>query len=216
LTEQDRLFGPFLEESLMSNDTGRLAAHPVHPVFLDRWSPRAFTGEQIGEAELATILEAGRWAPSAYNAQPWRFLYARKGSAAWDAILGLLLEFNQLWAREAAVLIVMVSREKMLPPGASAEIASHSHSFDAGAAWANIALQATLSGWHAHAMVGFDMPRSREVLNIPADYRVEAAIAIGRRGPASLLPEKLAAREKPSDRLALADIALEGGFPKQD
>lgn len=196
----------------MSHATDRVADHPINPVFLDRWSPRAFTGETIPEAELATILEAGRWAPSAYNSQPWRFLYARKGTASWETLLGLLVEFNQLWAREAAALIVMVSRETMLPPGATAEIPSHSHSFDAGAAWANIALQATLSGWHAHAMVGFDMARSREALNIPAGYRVEAAIAIGRRGPASLLPEKLAARERPSDRRPLAELALEGGF----
>lgn len=197
----------------MSHDTGRVAAHPIHPVFLDRWSPRAFTGEEIAPTELATILEAGRWAPSAYNAQPWRFLYARKGTAPWEGMLGLLLPFNQLWAREAAALIIMVSRDTLLPPGAAEEIPSHSHSFDAGAAWASIALQATLAGWHAHAMVGFDMPRSREVLNIPDGYRVEAAIAIGRRGPASLLPEKLAAREQPSDRRPLAELALEGGFP---
>ena len=196
----------------MSHATDRVADHPINRVFLDRWSPRAFTGETMPEAELATILEAGRWAPSAYNSQPWRFLYARKGTASWETLLGLLVEFNQLWAREAAALIVMVSRETMLPPGATAEIPSHSHSFDAGAAWANIALQATLSGWHAHAMVGFDMTRSREALNIPAGYRVEAAIAIGRRGPASLLPEKLAARERPSDRRPLTDLALEGGF----
>ena len=199
----------------MTNDTGRLAAHPIHAAFLDRWSPRAFTGEAITQAELATILEAGRWAPSAYNAQPWRFLYARKGTPAWDAMLGLRLEFNHLWAREAAALIVLVSRETLLPPGAAAEIPSHSHSFDAGAAWANIALQATLSGWHAHAMVGFDMARSRDVLKIPAGYRVEAAIAIGRRGPASLLPEKMAAREHPSDRRPLAELAFEGGFPAE-
>ena len=197
----------------MPHDTGRVAAHPINPVFLDRWSPRAFTGEAIAEEELATILEAGRWAPSAYNSQPWRFLYARKGTAPWDTLLGLLAPFNQLWAREAAVLIVMVSRETLLPPGATEEIPSHSHSFDAGAAWASVALQATLSGWHAHAMVGFDMARSREALNIPAGYRVEAAIAIGRRGPASLLPEKMAARERPSDRRSLAELALEGGFP---
>lgn len=197
----------------MTNDTGRVAAHPIHPVFLERWSPRAFTGEAISEAELATILEAGRWAPSAYNSQPWRFLFARKGTASWETMLGLLAEFNQLWAREAAALVVLVSRETLLPPGATAEIPSHSHSFDAGAAWASIALQATLSGWHAHAMVGFDMARSRELLNIPSGYRVEAAVAIGRRGAASLLPEKLAARERPSDRRPLSELALEGGFP---
>jgi nitroreductase len=197
----------------MTTANGRTSNLPIHPLFLERWSPRAFTGEEIGETELATILEAGRWAPSCYNAQPWRFLYARRNTRHWESFLGLLVEFNQTWARNAAALIVIVSRETMLPAGASAEVPSHSHSFDAGAAWAAIALQATLSGWHAHAMVGFDMAASRTVLNVPPGYRVEAAIAIGRRGEPSLLPEKLAAREQPSDRRPLGELALEGGFP---
>ena len=90
---------------------------------------------------------------------------------------------------------------------------SHSHSFDAGAAWAQLALQATRSGWQAHAMVGFDMERAFAELNVPAGYRVEAAVAIGRQGDKSMLPEGLQARETPSGRNPLSAIALAGGFP---
>jgi nitroreductase len=196
----------------MTEANGRKADHPIDPLFLDRWSPRAFTGEAIPEAELASIFEAARWAPSSYNSQPWRFLYARRDTAHWGKFLGLLNEFNRSWAKEAAVLIIVVSSSTMLPPGAEKEIPSHSHSFDAGAAWANLALQATRSGWHAHGMVGFDIPGSAEALGVPAHYRVEAAVAIGRKGAASLLPAGLAAREVPSPRKPLADIAFEGGF----
>jgi hypothetical protein len=106
----------------------------------------------------------------------------------------------------------VVSRSTLLPPGADQEIPSPSHSFDAGAAWAQLALQAILSGWHAHAMAGFDRDRAFAELNVPPGYRVEAAIAIGRLGHKSLLSEALAAREEPSDRKALAEIAFEGGF----
>lgn len=190
----------------------RVSPHPIDRLFLDRWSPRAFTGEPIPEAELATLLEAARWAPSSYNSQPWRLLYARRDTPHWPTFFGLLNEFNQSWAARAAALVIIVSREKFLPPGASAEIPSHSHSFDAGAAWAHLALQAIRSGWHAHAMVGFDIEGVGAALNVPDGYRVEAAIAIGRRGDPSLLPERTAAREKPSDRLPLNEIALEGGF----
>ncbi len=197
----------------MTTANGRTADHPIDKLFLERWSPRAYTGEAIAEAELATIFEAARWAPSSYNSQPWRFLYARRDTAHWLTFLGLLNEFNQSWAKNAAALVILVSRATMLPPGAEKEIPSHSHSLDAGAAWANLALQARLIGWDAHAMVGFDINRAFATLNVPEGHRVEAAIAIGRRGPASLLPEGLAAREKPNDRKPLAETVFEGGFP---
>jgi hypothetical protein len=67
---------------------------------------------------LLALFEAARWAPSAYNAQPWRFLYARRNSAHWETFLGLLLPFNQAWASRAAALIVLVSNPIFLPPGA--------------------------------------------------------------------------------------------------
>jgi nitroreductase len=195
------------------SSTTRQSEYPIHTAFLERWSPRAYTGEPIPEAVLMTILEAGRWAPSSYNSQPWRFLYARRDTPNWEMFLGLLNPFNQSWAKSAAALVIIVSESTMLPPGAEKRIPSHSHSFDAGAAWGYLALQAALSGYPAHAMVGFDIDGAFAKLNVPEGYRVEAAVAIGTRGPASLLPDGLAAREAPSGRNPLAHIALEGGFP---
>jgi nitroreductase len=199
----------------MTTANDRTADHPIDKLFLDRWSPRAFTGECIPQETLHILFEAARWAPSSYNSQPWRFLYARRDTAHWETFLGLLNEFNRSWAKAAGAIVIIVSRSTMLPPGADNEVPSHSHSFDAGAAWAQLALQATLSGWHAHAMVGFDRDRAFSSLNVPAGYRVEAAIAIGKLGPKTLLPEALAAREAPSRRRPLAEIAFEGGFAKQ-
>jgi hypothetical protein len=101
----------------------------------------------------------------------------------------------------------------MLPPGKDKPVPYYSHSMDAGAAWENLALQATISGWHTHGMAGFDMQRAFAELNVPEGYRVEQAFAIGRIGDKSMLPEAMAAREAPSDRLPLSDIVMEGGFP---
>ena len=196
----------------MTEANRRTADHPIDKLFLDRWSPRAFTGASMSKGELFTLLEAARWAPSSFNGQPWRFLYALRDTPAWDKFLDLLIEFNRSWAKNAAALLVVVSRTTMLPPGGGEEVPAHSHSFDAGAAWANLALQATLSGWHCHAMVGFDIPRTASVLKVPDGFRVEAAVAVGKLGPASLLPEGLAAREIPSPRKPLEEIAFEGGF----
>jgi len=190
----------------------RLADYPIDPLFLERWSPRAFTDETIQEAELLTLFEAARWAPSAANAQPWRFLYARRGTAHWDKFLGLLVPFNQTWASRAAALIVLVSDPLFLRPGTDEPTTLRSQSLDAGAAWASLALQATRDGWRAHGMGGIDLERAAVELNVPPGHRVELAIAIGRPSDRSSLPEALQAREFPSGRKRVAEFAFEGGF----
>jgi nitroreductase len=196
----------------MTEINHRTADHPIDKVFLERWSPRAFTGADMTEAELFTILEAARWAPSSYNSQPWRFIYGLRGTPAFDKLLGLLNPFNQSWAKNGSALVVLVSSSTMLPPGADKPVPSHSHSLDAGSAWAYLALQASISGWAAHGMVGFDIPRAFTELNVPEGFRVEVAIVIGKPGDKSILPEGLAAREAPSPRKPLSETAFEGSF----
>ena len=196
----------------MSTENPRIADHPANRIFLDRWSPRAFTGEAMPQSVLFTLFEAARWAPSSYNSQPWRFLYATRDSAHWDKFLGLLIEFNQSWAKTASALVFVISETTMVMPGKDARVPSHSHSFDAGAAWAYLALQASMLGWCAHGMVGLDFDRARSTLHVPEDCRIEAAVAIGKQGPKTMLPEMLQAREFPSPRKPVAEIALEGGF----
>ncbi len=196
----------------MTTVANRTADHEIHPIFLERWSPRAFTGEAISETELMRIFEAARWAPSSYNSQPWRFVYARRDTPHWEPMLSLLNDFNRSWAKEAAVVLVVASNSVMLPPGAEKAIPSHSHSFDAGAAWGYLALEATRLGWHAHGMVGFDISRAFAELNFPEGYRVEAAVAIGRKGDPSILPDGIRAREMPSPRKPLSETVFEGTF----
>ncbi len=196
----------------MSTENPRVADHPANRIFLDRWSPRAFTGEAMPQSVLFTLFEAARWAPSSYNSQPWRFLYATRDSAHWDKFLGLLIEFNQSWAKTASALVFVVSETTMVMPGKDARVPSHSHSFDAGAAWGSLALQASMLGWCAHGMVGLDFERARSALHVPEDCRIEAAIAIGKQGSKTMLSEMLQAREFPSPRKPVAEIALEGGF----
>lgn len=190
----------------------RTPTHQVHDLILNRWSPRAYTGEALPQQTLFSILEAARWAPSAFNAQPWRFLYALRDTAAWDTFLNLLIPFNQGWAKSAGALIVVVSKKTSLPPGSQEPQPNPSHTLDTGAAWANLALQAKDLGWDAHGMTGFSKEDARKALNIPEDYAVEMAIAIGKRADPSVLPEGLREREAPSGRLPLASLIAEGGF----
>ena len=196
----------------MTTSSPRRAEHPIEPVFLDRWSPRAFAPDTIGETELLGLLEAARWAPSSYNSQPARFIYGRRGTPAFDALLDLLNPFNQSWAKTSSALLFVLSNSLMRPPGQDKDVPSRSHSFDAGAAWMSFALQAQARGWYSHGMVGLDFDRAFAELDVPQGYRVECAIAVGRIGDRTSLPEGLQAREQPSDRHPLSAMAMEGRF----
>ncbi|MET0251276.1 MAG: nitroreductase family protein [Novosphingobium sp.] len=185
-------------------------SHPrVSKLFAERWSPRSFDESPVADEDLVAIFQAAGLAPSAFNRQPWTFLYARRGDANWDRFLSLLLPFNAAWAKDAGVLVFIVSDTEQ--NGAPGQV-SHSHSFDAGAAWAQLALQATALGYHAHGMTGIDFDRARAELQLPDSYRLEAAAAIGRRGPPERLPEALRTREQPSARKPVEEIAISGSF----
>lgn len=186
-------------------------AHPkVHQLFVDRWSPRAFDETGIPQDDLEAIFAAAGLAPSAFNYQPWKFLYARRGDTNWERFLSLLIPFNASWAKDAGVLVFIVSDTKMRSHDGARDF--YSHSFDAGAAWAQMALQATLLGYHAHGMTGIEFEKARAELGLPEDIRLEAAVAIGRRADPGRLPDGLREREVPSTRKALEDIVLAGNY----
>jgi nitroreductase len=185
----------------------RHSDYPIQPQFLERWSPRAFADQPVSEAELLTLFEAARWSPSASNLQPWRFIYGLKGEPEFAALLSLLVPFNEGWAKDAAALVFLTSvttfdGERPVPTG----------SFDAGAAWMSLALQAHAQGLVAHAMYGIDFEKAPLVLGLPETMKIEAAIAIGHRGDPQSLPEPLRAREIPSDRQPLDQMVFKGAF----
>ena len=186
--------------------------YPVDGLFTQRWSPRAFTGEAIDESTLLTFFEAARWAPSGFNAQPWRFIYGRRATAAWIPIFESLLPFNKEWAQHASALVVVLSITQWVPPGKADPQPISSHAFDTGAAWASLAFQAHLDGWQTHGMGGFDRDVARRGLGIPEDHALHAIIAIGRRGDKAALSEALRSREYPSDRRPLHALVSEGRF----
>ncbi|HKH81788.1 MAG TPA: nitroreductase family protein [Methylovirgula sp.] len=197
----------------MSETNPRVADYPIDRQFIERWSPRAFTGEPVPEFDLHTMFEAARWAPSSSNLQPWRFLYALGGTPDFERFLALLVEGNRVWAKNAGALIILISKTTQPVSGTDKVVPSRTHSFDTGTAWGFLALEAMRLGWAAHGMAGFDVERSMVDLKIPEDYRPEAAIAIGRRGDKSALPEYLRAREFPNSRHPQKDFVFEGGFP---
>lgn len=188
----------------------RQADHPIDPLFTNRWSPRSFTGEDVPPGVLHSALEAARWAPSASNAQPWRFLVSRNGDASWARFTALLNGRNARWAHRASALILIVSEREIERGGQRGP--NNSHSFDAGAAWANFAHQALLLGWHTHGIGGYDRELARETLKIPAGFALEALIALGRQGPLDTLDEDFHAQESPNARRPLGESVFAGEF----
>ena len=183
----------------------------LDPLFLARWSTRAYDGSAIPQADLRTILDAARWAPSAFNYQPWRLLYAVKDDANWETFLSILIPFNQGWAKNASALVFFVSDTLSAgPDGVATPL--HSHSFDTGAAWGQLGLQSLKLGYHAHGMTGIDFDKARDLLEVPERFRVEAAAAIGRIADPSVLPEGLRGGEVPSPRKPLDEVAFAGKF----
>ena len=186
----------------------RQANHPIEPLILDRWSPRAMSGEEISSDQLLRLFEAARWAPSSFNGQPWRALYARRETEHWPIFLGLLVDANKAWAQHAAALVVFISRRNFEYNGQP----SITHSYDCGAAWENFALQGFSQGLVVHGMQGFDYERARAELKIPAEFQVEAMAAVGHSGAKENLPEKLQKGESPNDRRQASASVCEGTF----
>jgi nitroreductase len=157
---------------------------------------------------LLTLFEAARWAPSHYNSQPWRFSYGKNGTAHFGAILASLVPSNQLWASKAGALVVVISQVigdhdgKPLP----------THSFDAGAAWMSVALQASTMGLFAHGMGGFDHDATAKAVQVPPGFKLEMVFAVGAIGSADFLPDFYKTLEAPNDRRPTKESIFEGPF----
>ena len=142
----------------------RTTNYPIDDNFLNRYSPRAMSGEKITKEELMTLFEAARWAPSSSNTQPWRFIYTMRDTPEFETFLSFLTENNRTWCAKAGVLVVTISKktntkgDQML-----------THSFDTGSAWENLALQASSINLVSHGMAGFDYDIAKEKLGIPDD-----------------------------------------------
>lgn len=179
--------------------------HPILDVLADRWSPRAYdAGTPIDEAALASALEAARWSPSASNSQPWRFVVARRGTELHRAILDALLGFNQVWAGDAAALIVAIAET------ADADGRPITHAvYDLGQAVAHLSVQAHHDGLVVHQMSGFDPDKVRELIGLEERFVPMTVVALGPLGDPELLPDPLRERESaPRLRRPLSETVI--------
>ncbi|WP_432410633.1 nitroreductase family protein [Rasiella sp. SM2506] len=188
-------------------------AYEIHPLIKERWSPRAFAETPITETEIKTLLEAGRWAASSNNLQPWRIIWGLKGTTTYDRIFECLVAFNQSWAKGAPALLLGAFKKDMNDGEKENFHALH----DLGLFMGNVSIQATSMDIAIHQMAGIDFKKAGKEFGFPDNYHVATAIAIGRYGGnLDTLPEDLQRQEVKvtRERKEQEAFAFNGNFKK--
>jgi nitroreductase len=190
--------------------TGRAAttSAPLHPLLAHRWSPRAWSAEQVSREQARPLFEAARWAPSANNGQPWRFVVGYRSDSTWDVLHDSLMTANQPWAEAAPVLVLAVTQttdDEGQPRRTAA--------YELGLAVSQLTVQAHAEGLHVHQMAGFSADRVSEALGLPSTMTPYVVLAIGEYGDPDALAEPYRSRElAPRTRLPLDELVFAGAW----
>ncbi len=179
----------------------------LHNLISDRWSPRAFDDRSVDYDQIHLLFEAAKWAPSAMNSQPWRFIFATKDMPDYKVFLDLMSEANQIWASTAPLLVMPLAQVISTYKNRPNRLAF----YEAGMAVGNLLAQATAMGLMVHQMSGYDMERAKEALVIPTRYEPMTIMAIGYKGDSSRLPKDVAEWEnRERTRLEISKFLVQG------
>lgn len=187
-------------------------AVPIQETIANRWSGRAYNpNKPVTDEEELALLEAARWAPSCFGDQPWRFVVCNKGknAQAWQAAFETLAESNQVWAKNAPLLILACANTLFRHNGKPNRWAG----YDTGAAVENLCLQATALRMVAHQMGGFSVDAARAAFGVPEQFELMAIVAIGHGDTPESLSDDLRERQlAPRQRLSLGELFFDGGW----
>jgi nitroreductase len=178
---------------------------PVHEIIATRRSPRSFNeSATISNEDLTAILEAARWAPSAFNGQPWRFFVGKRGDEVFTQIMTSLGDFNKSWAKNASALILVAGKTVRGDGSIHAD-----YQFDCGLAVGQLVIETHHRGLIAHQMTGFDKAVAQEVLSIAPELLPVVVIAVGTQDAPEKLAGPLLERElAPRERLPLSELVI--------
>ena len=182
-----------------------ITSAPLHPLLSGRWSPRGFDRTHwLTDRQVAALLEAARWSPSANNSQPWRFVVTRRGTEPFDRLAATLAGGNQRWAGQASALLLVVAE--------TADEAGTPRSYalyDTGQAVSHLVTQAEAEGLSTHQMGGFDKAAAAQAFGIDSRFTPGVVVAVGLRHARAELPADLAAHESaPRSRRPLDELLL--------
>jgi nitroreductase len=182
--------------------------YPIHELLAERWSPYIFEDRPVPEADLRSLFEAARWAPSSYNEQPWSYIVATKDDPEqFQRLLSCLVDGNQVWAKVAPVLALGVVSLRFARNAKDNRAAVH----DLGLAAGNLLLEATTRGLYVHQMIGILPDKAREIYGIPEGFEAWTGLAIGYNGDPTSLPDQLRERDlAPRQRKPLREFVFSG------
>lgn len=182
-------------------------SQPVHEIIATRRSPRSLDpSSPFTDEDLIAALEAARWAPSAFNGQPWRFFVGRNGDSIFSATLSTLAPFNQSWAKNASVLITVAAKTTKDDGSIHAD-----YQYDCGLAVSQLVFEVHNRGFVAHQMTGFDRTSSSTILEMDASLTPIVVVAIGKQDAPEKLEGPAAEREQaPRERKPLSEIVVKG------
>lgn len=155
----------------------------IHSNLKKRWSPRAYANKPVENEKLQRLFEAARWTPSAFNSQPWNFIIGQNGDHSYKKIFDCLIEFNQLWAKFAPVLVLSIGKKT----SSTNNTLLLSYQYDVGQSVSHLTFQAMEEGLYIHQMTGFDANKAIKNFNIPDDYEALSVFTIGYLGDPSIL-----------------------------
>lgn len=187
--------------------------HPIHDLLANRWSPRAFdAAKKVSRAQIISLIEAARWAPSCFGDEPWRYIVWDKHSdpQSWQKAFDCLVEANQAWVKNAPVLFASIANTIFdHNPSAVNRFAQ----YDTGAASMALVLQAEAAGLVTHQLGGFNADKLRAAFSIPEQYSPMAMIAVGYQAAPDLLDGDVKARElAPRARKPMESRFYEGAW----
>ncbi len=186
-----------------------ITSHPINDLAINRWSPRAFLELPVEEHKLVSMFEAARWSASGGNEQPWRFIIGVKEDETWQKIFSTLNEGNQVWCKQAPVLLLACANMISSWDGGISPF----YQYDAGQAVAHMSLEAVNQGLYLHQMGGFSGEKAAGLFGVPEGFSVLTAIAVGYLGDPGTLPENLYERElQPRSRKPLSELVFSGNF----
>jgi nitroreductase len=184
--------------------------YPIHKLLRKRWSPRSFSEKSIDEELIYQLFEAARWAPSSYNEQPWRFIYATKQNQEdYQKLASLLIDFNQRWATNAPLLVLGITKTTFDLDSRPNQHAKH----DLGQAIAHLTFEATRNDLYVHQMAGFSVEKTRKTYDIADPFVPTTMFAIGYLGNPESLEDKIKRQEtSPRNRKSMNEIVFEGNW----
>jgi len=180
---------------------------PIEPIH-KRFSGRSFSAEVPEKDVLYRIFEAARWAPSCFNAQPWKFVAGINPSPLYSDLMSTLMDGNYIWAQKAPVIIAACAIDNSGPKGSLNTYADH----DLGLAIGQLSVQVTAEGLNMHQLGGFHIEPAQQIVSgIDSNLRMKTMIVLGFPDYSAILDEPFESRERePQQRKALEDVVFFG------